>query len=181
VVADAVIRNNIILNSAISGITAAPHAANRRVRNVSIINNTIVGHAKCLYIRWHNAENMVLANNAVYCPGGDAVDAEIAQVKGQTFRANYLEGRLLGVRLNPLQFISGGAVAAAFMNPDKFDLWPRVTSPLIRKGHGALAPQLDFNQNPRNPRAVDVGAYETRGWKSNPGWQIVPGFKKKNP
>src|SRR5574341_614644 len=75
VVADAVIRNNIVLNSSSTGITAAPHAANRRVRNVSIVNNTIVGHPKCMDLRWEGAENMVLANNAIYCPDGIAISA----------------------------------------------------------------------------------------------------------
>lgn len=42
VVADAVVRNNLILNSDV-GITAAPHEQVAQMRNVTIANNTIYG------------------------------------------------------------------------------------------------------------------------------------------
>ena len=69
VVSDAIVRNNIVFNSSVTGITAAPHAAIPHIRNVAIVNNTVVGHPTCFYIRWEKAENVMLANNAGYCPG----------------------------------------------------------------------------------------------------------------
>jgi hypothetical protein len=46
VVSDAIIRNNIIFDCSATVITAAPHAAVPHVRNVEIVNNTIINHTK---------------------------------------------------------------------------------------------------------------------------------------
>jgi len=51
VVSDAVVRNNIIFNCSATGITAAPHAAVSQMRNVTIVNNTIVNHPRGVLIR----------------------------------------------------------------------------------------------------------------------------------
>jgi hypothetical protein len=73
VVSDAVIRNNVIFDCTISGITAAPHAAVPHVRNVRIVNNTIVNHPVGVRIRWSKAADMVFGNS-VFCPD-DCLDA----------------------------------------------------------------------------------------------------------
>ncbi len=178
VVADAIIRNNLVLNSAIAGIVAAPHAANRRVRDVTIVNNTIVGHPTCLDIRWNGAVNMILANNAVYCPDGSAVNVDGLDGKSIIIRANFLEGGLIGVHLDSERFLPGGSYASVFVGSDAFDVWPRPESALIGKGDAKLAPRSDFNNAPRGTQTVDVGAYETRGLTANFGWKVKPGFKQ---
>jgi hypothetical protein len=177
VIADALVQNNLILNSALTGITAAPQTANRRVRNVTIVNNTVVGHPKCLDLRWEGAENMVLANNAFYCSSGVAVDALGLNSSGVTVRANAVEGTLTGVYLDGQKFISGGRAANAFKSADPFDLWPRAKSALIGTGDVKFAPRQDFNNQPRGSAQVDIGAYESRAQPDNPGWKIAPGFK----
>lgn len=176
VVADAVIRNNIILNSDV-GITAAPHAQVSQVRNVTIVNNTIYGHSQCLYIRWSSATSMILANNAVYCPAGSGIDASGIGGSGVTVRSNYIEGSLSGATIDNTRFFSGGSAASAFINPSAFDLWPRPTSVLIGSGDLSLVPPLDFNETTRSA-PYDVGAYETEGLSTNPGWRIAPEFKQ---
>jgi hypothetical protein len=178
VVADAIVRNNLVLNSAIAGIVAAPHAANRRVRNVTIVNNTIVGHPRCLDIRWDGAENMILANNAVYCPDGLAVSAKGLDGKGITIRANFLEGGLTGVGFDKERFLPGGRIANAFSSADPLDVWPRPKSVLIGAGVARLAPRSDFNNARRGNKSVDVGAYETGNLIANPGWKIMSGPKQ---
>ncbi len=55
VVSDALVRNNVIFDCAATGITAAPHAAVPHVRNVRIVNNTIVNHPVGVRIRWDKA------------------------------------------------------------------------------------------------------------------------------
>jgi hypothetical protein len=177
VVADALVQNNIILNSSIAGITAAPHLVNPRVRNVTIINNTIVGHPKCLELRWQGAENMVLANNALYCPGSVAVDALGHDGAGVTVRANFVEGAVTGARVDGTKFIAGGRAARAFRSPATLDLWPRPRSVLIGKSDSKLAPRSDFNGQARPSARVDVGAYQANGRSENPGWKITEGFK----
>lgn len=177
VVADALVQNNLIINCSLTGITASPHAANRRVRNVMIVNNTVVGHPKCLQARWEGADNMVLANNAFYCGSGVAVDALGLDGAGVTVRANAVEGTLTGVQLDGRTFIAGGPAANTFNGTDAFDLWPRGQSALIDHGDVKFSPRQDFNNQLRSISTVDIGAYQSRGRPDNPGWKVGPGFK----
>jgi hypothetical protein len=174
VVSDAIIRNNIIFNCSATGITAAPHAVVPHVRNVKIVNNTIVNHPRGVLFRWEKAERMVFANNAVYCPGSTAIDA--AGIGGSTFSANYVVGRLIGATLDGSAFCDGGTINAAFTAPAEHDYWPGTDSVLINHADSNFAAELDFNHTPRKP-PFDVGAYESQVNAANPGWQIQEGFK----
>lgn len=176
VVADAVIRNNLILSSSLTGITAAPHAQVPQPRNVAIVNNTIYGHPRCLYIRWTGASNMILANNAVYCPGATAVDASGLGGSGVTARANAVEGQLVGASVDGVRFVAGGSASTAFVNPAALDFWPRQGSALLGAAEPSLVPTDDFNGTARRS-PFDIGAYETEGASTNPGWKVQPGFK----
>jgi len=174
VVSDALVRNNLILNSDI-GITAGPHVQVPQMRNVTIANNTIYGHSACLHIRWSTATAMILANNAVYCAGATAVDA--AGLSSSTIKSNYVAGGLSGVSLDDTRFFSGGSATTAFTNPSLLDFWPPPASVLIGTADGGFTPSLDFNERTRQS-PFDVGAYETDGLAANPGWKVVPGFKQ---
>ena len=174
VVSDAIIRNNIILDCSVTGITAAPHAAVSRMRNVTITNNTIVNHPRGVLIRWSNAANMTFANNALFCPGLTAVDA--SGITAATISANYIQGRLAGATTGGSGFFDGGAISDAFVSLDRRDFWPKADSPLLNHADPAFAPSLDFNNTPRKP-PFDVGAYESNGLAKNPGWLIQPTFK----
>jgi len=174
VVSDAVIRNNIIFDCSMTGITAAPHAAVPHVRNVKIVNNTIVNHPRGILFRWEKAEQMIFANNAVYCPGSTAIDA--AGIDGSTFSANYVTGRLVGTALDGAAFCDGGTIDEAFAAPAEHDYWPGPGSVLINHADSNFAAGLDFNNNARKP-PFDVGAYESEKNAANPGWRIKEGFK----
>jgi hypothetical protein len=174
VVSDAIIRNNIVFNCSMTGITATPHAAVPHVRNVKIVNNTIVNHPKGVLIRWNKARNMVFANNAIYCPEYTAVDAR--GIGNADFGANYVEGRLVGIKIDSLRFCDGGTIYEAFAGPDTKNYWPKPGSVLINNANPNLVPKLDFNHTQRKP-PYDVGAYESVGYAENPGWQIQMGFK----
>ena len=176
VVSDAIIRNNIIFNCSATGITAAPHAAVPHVRNVKIVNNTIANHPRGVLFRWEKAEEMIFANNAVYCPGSTAIDA--VGIGNSTFSSNYVVGRLVGTTLDGSAFCDGGTMEAAFAAPAEHDYWPRPGSVLINQANPDFAPKLDFNNNSRNP-PIDVGAYESEANAENPGWSIQKGFKGK--
>lgn len=177
VVSDAIVRNNLILNSLITGITAAPHAAVPQMRNVTIVNNTIYGHPTCLYVRWSSATSMVLADNAVYCSGATAVDGAGLTGSTVTVRSNYVTGGLSGASIDGSRFFSGGTPSSAFMNPAQLDFWPPPGSVLIGKADAGFTPPLDFNERAR-VGPFDVGAYETDGLATNPGWKVGPGFKQ---
>ena len=176
VIADARVQNNIILSSSVAGITAAPQTANRQIRDVSIVNNTVVGQVNCLHLRWDDARKMVLANNVFFCPAGVAVDASGLQRPGITVRANVIEGELLGGRIDGRKFISG-RWAKDFNGSNAFDVWPQARSVLIGRGDADHAPLNDFNGRRRGAVKVDVGAYEALGRVENPGWKITAGFK----
>lgn len=176
IVSDAVVRNNIVFNS-VTGITAAPHAQVAGVSNVTIVNNTFYGHSgECLYIRWSNATNMVLANNAVYCPGDTAVNAQGLSGGGITISANYVEGGMSGASIDNAGFFSGGAAAGQFTDPAGFDFWPTDTSVLLDAADPGFAPEFDFNGTARTS-PQDVGAYEAEGLTTNPGWKVADTFK----
>jgi hypothetical protein len=174
VVSDAIIRNNIVFNCSMTGITAAPHNAVPYVSNVKIINNTIVNHPKGVLIRWKNARDMVFANNAIYCRGSTAVDAQGAE--NTAFVANFVQGRLNGIKIDGSGFCDGGTVYNAFAGPDKKNYWPKPDSVLIEKGVSEFAPDMDFNHTPRKA-PFDVGAYESEGNVKNPSWHIQMGIK----
>lgn len=176
VVSDAVIRNNIILNSAYSGITAAAHEQVASMKNVTIVNNTISGHPECVSIAWNNASNMIFANNAVYCGQDTAVNASGLQNGAVTVKENYVEGALSGASIDNNRFYSGGTSASAFSNPGSMDFWPGQSSILRGNANAIFAPSVDFNGTIRT-QPHDVGAYATRGLASNPGWNITSGFK----
>jgi len=175
VVSDAIVRNNVIFDCSVSGITAAPHAAVSRIRNVTIVNNTIVNHPTGVRIRWSGAESMVFSNNAVYCPGSTAVDASgIGQAK---LSANYIAGALSGVTIDGAGFCDGGPISAAFVSPEKNDFRPKSGSALIAGADSDLAAKLDFNCTVRKA-PFDVGAYEFQDRSGNPPWRIQSGFKE---
>ncbi len=172
VVSDAIIRNNILFNCEMTGITAAPHAAVPHVRNVRIVNNTIVNHPKGVLIRWDRASDMIFANNAVYCPGTTAIDG--SGIENSVAGANYIEGNLVGVVMDGLLFRNGGAISAVFTDPSQNNYWPRHGSILIGHAESEYTPKLDFNGTPRKP-PFDVGAYESEGHTSNPGRPVQSG------
>jgi beta-glucanase (GH16 family) len=174
VVSDAIIRNNIILNCSMTGITAAPHAAVPHVRNVKIVNNTNANHPKGVLIRWNKASDMILANNAVYCPGSTAVDA--SGIGNSTATANYVEGRLVDATIDSSGFYDGKTISTVFAEPANNNFWPRSGSVLINRANPDFAPKLDFNHTPRR-HPFDVGAYESEGRTQNPGWQVQAEFK----
>jgi hypothetical protein len=159
------------------GITAAPHAQVARMRNVTIANNTIYGDSACVFVRWSGASNMVLANNALYCPGGAAVNSSGLTGSGLTISSNYFEGALSGAAADGSRVVSRGTAASAFAGPAQLDFWPPAGSILIGKAELELAPAVDFNER-RRVSPFDVGAYDTDGLSANPGWKVGPGFKQ---
>ena len=159
VVSDAVVRNNVLFDCTVAGITAAPHAAVPQMRNVRIVNNTIVNHPVGVQIRWAKAADMVFANNAVYCPGSTAVNA--SGVEAHKLSANYVSGRLVGVNLDGSRFVRGGDLSEVFLHPADHDYQPKPDSVLVGRSDPDLTPPLDFSGAARQP-PLDVGACQRR-------------------
>lgn len=174
VVSDALVRNNIIFNCSATGITAAPHAAVRQMRDVVIVNNTIYHAPVGARIRWNGATNMTFANNAVFCPNQVALEVRIG---GNLLRNNFVHGMLHGIALNEGVVMDGGDAAATFVEPAGRNFWLKPESRLVGRADPRFAPPVDFNYRPRMA-PFDVGAYETDGQLKNPGWPIQPGPKQ---
>jgi len=174
VVSDAVVRNNIIFNCSATGITGAPHAALRQMRDVSIVNNTVFQSPVGARLRWSGATNMVFVNNAIYCPARVAVDVRAG---ANLLRNNFVHGALNGVSLDGVALLDGGEPASAFAEFAGKNFWPKAGSLLIGRAEAKFAPAVDFNGRARKA-PFDVGAYETDGRAENPGWTIQAGPKK---
>jgi len=101
VVSDALIKDNVIFNCALTGITAAPHAVQAQIRNVTILGNEIVGAPTGVLLRWTQAEEVVFQDNVIHCPGQIALDA--AGITPSTVVNNYIEGRLKGPEIESLR------------------------------------------------------------------------------
>ncbi len=173
VVSDAIVRNNIIFNSD-PGISSYPHAQISQMKNLTFVNNTIYNSGDCLYLRWSGATNLVVANNALYCSGGNALNA--SGIGSATIRKNFVEGGMSGGSVDGVAFVNGGTFAGAFVNAAGWNFWPTASSPLRGAADVNYVPALDFNGTARtNP--FDAGAYEVEAFTANPGWQIVAGFK----
>ena len=140
-------RNNLVLNS-MTGITAAPHAQVAQMRNVTIVNNTIYGHSTCVFVRWSGASNMILANNALYCPGGAAVNGSGLTGSGLTISSNYFEGTLSGTAADGAHFVGGGTAAAAFAGPAQLDFWPPAGFDLDRQSRARARAGRRFQRAP---------------------------------
>lgn len=152
VIADAIVRNNIVFGT----LETQNHVQVPVQRNVTIVNNTVVGN---MPLRgWGSSSDVStlrVANNAIY--GGSISN----QPSGAVYSTN-------------LQFAAG--TPDVFVDVDGRDLWPATGSPLIEAADGTFAPTLDFNGDDR-VSPYDVGAYESDGLAANPGWRIQSGFK----
>jgi hypothetical protein len=166
---EVVVRNNIVLAAAGYGIYSTQKA--RPPNGAVVIHNTVVGGPRCFSAdTWTSATGQVIANNAFYCPTTIAVNV-MGGLGGATFANNLV----LGTTNVPSGVTNGASAAADLGDPTTAAVYPPVGSALIDAGDPAHGAADDFNGLPRDA-TPDVGAYE-HSTDTNPGWQIVEGFK----
>jgi parallel beta-helix repeat protein len=167
--ADAVIRNNIILDSPGNGFNSQDHNGVTPNR-LEFVNNTIVGGSPVLRLsNWANKQGMVLANNAFYSTGGYAVGS----LSGVVVTGNVAYPATTA--LPSTGVVSGYGRSIDFVDVVNRNLYPAPGSKLIDAGNAAYAPPDDFNGTPRTG-TPEAGAY-TWTQNANPGWPVTPGFK----
>lgn len=174
IVGQVIVRNNIILGAGTNGIQSKASQA-QTPHDLVIAHNTIVMSAgPCLKSNdWGGATNQVVANNALYCAGGTAID-----LNGGAPNA-MLSGNIgLGTSNAPSGFRQGSSVAADLGSATK--PYPPAGSMLINAGDAAKAALEDFNGTVRSDGMPDVGAYE-HTTDMNPGWDPKEGFKDPAP
>ncbi len=175
VTADAIIRNNVILNSSINGIHLRVQSPAPNVQNVTIVNNTVYGsHPVCAQLRIGSAPNITVANNAFYCEGSTAIAGN--GFANATFANNVVRGALSGVSIDNLQFIQGTPAADNFVNVLLQDFRLLENSALIDAGSNSTPDfgQEDFAGTARiSGSAIDVGAHEYSSTLSPPAPELT--------
>lgn len=168
--ADAIIRNNIILDGPGNGFNSQPHQG-ATPSNLQFVHNTVVGGSPCLRLSgWSGRPGLVLANNAIYC---DADDFAIGGLGGVTVSGNVVTPATSA--LPAAGYAVGQTPALDLAGVGERNVYPRAGSRLIDAGSAAYATAIDFNGNTRGG-TPDAGAYDYTT-AQNPGWAVAAGFK----
>ena len=176
VVSDAIVRNNIIFDCSATGITAAPHAAVRRDakrhdRQQHDRQSSQGSAAPLVTGRRHALQQQRRLLSRRYghrCLGDDGCGRSAPIMSRAGWQGWPIDG---------MRFLEGGTISQAFTIPEQNQFWPKPGSPLIGHADSSVAPELDFNHAARRA-PQDVGAYESDGQISNPGWNVQAGFKR---
>jgi hypothetical protein len=167
-----IVRNNIVIDAALSGIASKP-SPYHTPHDVTIINNTVVNAiaGACMKTNgWSTETGQVIANNAFYCDGAAAVD-----INGGAGSDAVITNNIgLGSSTATTGFMLGTSVAADLGDPATGNVYPPAGSMLIGRADGTHQATDDFNSTLRT--GADVGAYE-RTTDTNPGWIVTEGFK----
>jgi parallel beta-helix repeat protein len=168
--ADSVIRNNIVLGTAI----ALQAHQSGSPSNQTIVHNTLIDAT----IEVRNVSgSVIIANNAVYPRSGAAIRLISGNIGLVTVAGNIGTGGVSGASGG---FANGGGVnadfvAAHFQGAPPIDVFPSATSALRGAGAAAYVTAEDFNGTSRAGIA-DAGAYKYQDG-GNPGWAVTAGFK----
>lgn len=172
--ADAVIRNNIILGAAASGISLQPHQSGAP-SNVQVLHNTIVVPGGRAMNVSGAVGPVVIANNAIYSQAGPAI-----QLGGDTSPLTVVGNVGMGGLSGGKGGYVDGDIAADFVDAHTGggvpnDVFPAMGA-LVGTADPTYATEVDFNGLPRDG-GLDVGAYAFDAG-GNPGWTLQAGFKE---
>jgi hypothetical protein len=171
---DAIVRNNIVLGAAASGI-AANTQQGASPGNLDIINNTVLNsHGDAIHLSGVTAAIHV-ANNALYASDHNAVFAS-GTAALVVLSHNVGSGALSGVSGG---FDATGDIAADFIGASYAGAPPQNLVPhlrLVGSADGALQATDDFDGVARGA-SLDVGAYRSRA-NDQPSWVLQAGFKQ---
>lgn len=169
--ADAIIRNNIILDSpGSSSFNSQPHQG-AVPGNLQFVHNTIVGGDPCVRISsWNGQPGLVFANNAIYC---DADNFVISGLAGVAVSGNVIAPATSAFPASGYR--TGQARALDLLDVAGKNVYPTAGSRLLDAGNPTYGASIDFNGWTRSG-TPDAGAYEWSG-AANPGWIVTPGFK----
>lgn len=172
--ADAVIRNNIILSAVANGIAMQSHQSGAPA-NLEVVHNTVL-HASDHAIRIGDiVGSVVIANNALYSGGGNAVFVAGGDTSMTTVVGNVGVGGVSGIDATiGMGDLAADFVAGTYAGAPPMDLFPAPGGALVGVADPAYPAGDDFNCLARD--GSDVGAYGVaRG--GNPGWALQAGFK----
>lgn len=173
------VRNNLVAHAGRHGI----YSENNRdaLEQLVISHNTIAttGRSAVRLRHWAGLSGMVLSNNAIVNPVGDALEVDEEGLdSGATFTGNVITGSISGVERDNPGFVPGGGYTD-FADVEALDFYPRSASILreVADPSGeAFVPSIDFSGFDRNGSRPTVGAFEYV-FETNPGWPISRDFK----
>ncbi len=174
IVGQVIVRNNVILGAGANGIQSKA-SQGQPPHDLQIVHNTIISSgAACLKANdWATAQNQLVANNALYCSGGIAMD-----LNGGAPNATVTSNAGLGSSSTATGFRQGVSLAVDLGAAP--NVYLPAGSTLINTGLVLQDVYEDFNGTPRADGMPDIGAYERTG-NTNPGWAPVEGFKDETP
>lgn len=161
VVQNAVVRGNLIIDSARSGIVIRRHRTVGAPSNVAVVNNTVVNRhfgSAALHLSLWRSRDIVVHNNALFSTGRIAVKGSHLRAAG--FATNWASGSLRGVPLGQTGILRAKDFRALEEGDPALHLMLDVftdagtDSPLTagsRDNRGVSRPQGS---------AVDIGAFE---------------------
>ncbi|MEO0424305.1 MAG: right-handed parallel beta-helix repeat-containing protein [Pseudomonadota bacterium] len=178
VTGDAHLRNNVVILENVKGEAGIVGSPNNQgiPDNLVILHNTVVrrgGVGRCMTFRgWQgDAPRIIVANNAVYCPEGEALYVADEPQLG-LIASNAIQGT---TNLTAGTF-AAGAWADELVAPfTAANAYPRAGASLLGTADVVLSIQRDFNCRARRVPS-DVGAYG-RIEADNIGWTGADTFK----
>ena len=181
--AEAIIRNNVTFNNRADGIHSHAHQS-ALVGDLQILHNTVVSNrpgGAGIYISTSDQNRLagpvVIANNAIYVPGGGLAlrlpDRETAGAS-LTVTGNVGTGATEGLPAGADRSVFNPAGQLATDLDGGY--FPLRRSALIGAANPRFVVPDDFGTTSRRTTR-DVGAYIFSAG-GNPGWTISPGFKK---
>lgn len=175
----ALVRNNVAFDTG----AHAFYSENNRdsLENLVVSFNTFaMSDAAAFRLEdWVGKPGMVVANNVIANPVGQAVDISDDDIdEGVFMTTNVVSGLITGMDAEAGHYIVGGAYQD-FENVDDWNFYPTpgaVGRSAADPSGETFVPEVDFNGFERNGSAPTVGAYEFVS-SSNPGWTIKEDFK----
>jgi len=175
----ALVRNNVVFDNGAHAFYSENDRDNLENLVVSFNTFAMTDSATLRIEDWVGKSGMVVANNVVANPVGNAVDISDDDVdEGIFFSTNVVSGLVTGLDPEAGHYIVGGAYQD-FENVDDWNFYPSVGSVLRSAADPSgetFVPDIDFNGFERNGSSPTVGAYEFVG-TGNPGWLIKEDFK----
>jgi len=176
----ALIRNNVVFDTGAHGLYSEDNR--EALENLVVSHNTFVRTGRvAVFLRgWEGKTGMVLANNAIANPLGEAVLVDRGGLDlGIHVAGNVVTGSVNGVDLAEIGgFLPGGGYQD-FFDIDERNFYPRSVAVLrdaADPSSASFVPALDFSGFGRNGDRPTVGAFEYVH-PNNPGWRIDAAFK----
>ena len=173
--ADAIIRNNIVLNTKLDGI-AMQHHQSSDPANLVVVHNTVVKATGAAINLNGNRGSVVIANNAIYSESGKSLELSNTNNALLKLSGNVGAGTYDGSSGFKQGNILTDFVQGHYKGTPPIDLHPAAKSKLVGAGDSSVIATTDFDGNLFG-RSIDAGAYVYNATQNKLGWTLSASFK----